>query len=127
MRCANCERGAPSILEMSEGQETDMSGFARRILFFLFLAAALASLFSAQGNAQNPPGATAAANPTANTGSTDAELRSQLERLERLVGEQQKRIEAREAERQGPASAPASATSAAAATQPLADSPSSPS
>ena len=100
-----------------------MPRLLRRIVFFLSLVATLVPVLSAPSSAQSSSdSAPAASNPSPAPSSPDAELRSQLERLERLVGEQQKRIEALEAERPGASSQPASAASAASAAQPLTES-----
>ena len=89
-----------------------MSGFRLRIVFFLSLAAVLPALVNAQTSAD---GSTPPSSPVANTSSPDADLRSQVDRLERLVREQQKRIDALEAGRPTTASLPAPENAAPAA------------
>lgn len=89
-----------------------MSGFRLRIVFFWSLAAVLPALVNAQTSAE---GSTPPSSRVANPSSPDADLRAQVDRLERLVREQQKRIDALEAERPITASLPAPANAAPAA------------
>src|SRR5579864_9614108 len=102
-----------AFLESQNSQERNMSGFRLRIVFSLSLAAVLPALVNAQTSAD---GSTPPSSQVANTSSPDADLRSQVDRLERLVREQQKRIDALEAGRPTTASSLPPAANAASAT-----------
>src|SRR5207245_10111514 len=82
-----------AFLESQNSQERNMSGFRLRIVFFLSLAAVLPALVNAQTSAD---GSTPPSSQVANSSSPDAHLRSQVDRLERLVRDQQNRIDALE-------------------------------
>src|ERR1700747_894544 len=101
-----------AFLESQNSQERNMSGFRLRIVFSLSLAAVLPALVNAQTSAD---GSTPPSTQVANPASPDADLRSQVDRLERLVREQQKRIDALEAGRPTTGSLPAPANAAPAA------------
>jgi hypothetical protein len=107
------------LLKEPDSQETNMPGLKLRMVLFFSLVAVLPVRVNAQTSADT---STPPSSPTANTASPDADLRSQVDRLERLVREQQKRIDALEAERPVSTPQPASAASAT-ATQQLTDSP----
>ena len=97
-----------------------MPGFRLRMFVFLSLTAVLAMRAIAQTSADrsSPP-----SSPSANSSHADADLRSQVDRLERLVREQQKRIDALEADR--PHTTPQPVSTVTAAEQHRADSPNS--